>query len=113
MKKIFIKEPWGEEEQFTLNEMSTVKILRVKPGAECSLQYHKSRQEFWKVLSGQVWAVVGEETVEMKVGDEVEIPIGIKHRLKHKDGDAQVLEISFGTFDEKDIVRLEDDYGRV
>ena len=113
MKKIFIKKPWGNEEQFTSNEKTTVKILRIDPKAEFSLQYHNKRREFWKVLTGQVWAVIGEETIEMKAGDEVEIPIGTKHRLKHKDGDAQVLEISFGEFDENDIVRLEDDYGRV
>jgi mannose-1-phosphate guanylyltransferase len=113
MNKIFIKTPWGNEEQFTLNEASTVKILRINSGAECSLQYHNKRREFWKVLTGQVWAIVGDKTVEMATGDEIEIPIGVKHRLKHKDGNAQVLEISFGDFDEKDIVRLEDDYGRV
>jgi len=113
MKKLFIKTPWGSEEQFTLNEKTTVKILKVDPKAECSLQYHNKRREFWRVLSGQVWALVGDETIEMKVNDEIEIPIGVKHRLKHKDGDAQVLEISFGDFDENDIVRLEDDYGRV
>ena len=113
MKKLFIKTPWGSEEQFTLNEMTTVKILRVNPDSECSLQYHNKRREFWKVLSGQVLAIIGDKVIEMKTDDEVEIPIGVKHRLKHKEGNVQVLEISFGDFDENDIVRLEDDYGRI
>jgi len=113
MTKFYIEKPWGNEEQFTLNEVSTVKILRVNAGAELSLQYHNKRNEFWKVLSGQVWATVGDKIVELKTDEEIEIPVGVKHRLKHKGGDAQVLEISFGEFDENDIVRLEDKYGRI
>lgn len=48
----------------------------------------------------------------MKDGDEVRIPPGTKHRLIGGAIVGQVLEISFGEFDEEDIVRYEDDYGR-
>jgi mannose-6-phosphate isomerase-like protein (cupin superfamily) len=113
MNKILINRPWGSEEQFTLNEKTTVKIIKVNPNSQLSLQYHNKRNEFWKVISGEVFAIVGDKTIAMKTGDEIEISIGEKHRLKYKDGNAQVLEISFGDFDENDIVRLEDDYGRV
>ena len=112
MKKVFIERPWGNEEQFTLNEKTTVKIIKVKPNSQLSLQYHTKRDEFWKVISGQVYAIIDNKTLELNTGDEIQIPAGTKHRLKHKDGDAQVLEISFGDFDENDIVRLADDYGR-
>ena len=34
------------------------------------------------------------------------------HRIFAKNKEVKVLEISFGTFDEKDEIRLEDKYGR-
>ena len=42
------------------------------------------------------------------------IPIfrGQKHRLIGNETGGRVLEISFGKFDEKDIERFEDNYGR-
>jgi mannose-1-phosphate guanylyltransferase/mannose-6-phosphate isomerase len=41
------------------------------------------------------------------------IPVGAKHRLIGEDKSYRVLEISFGFFDEDDIIRFEDKYGRV
>ena len=35
------------------------------------------------------------------------------HRIESIGDDLEVLEIAYGKFDEKDIVRLEDDYGRI
>jgi len=34
------------------------------------------------------------------------------HQLEAKDDDVQFLEIAFGNFDEEDIVRIKDKYGR-
>lgn len=46
------------------------------------------------------------------VGDELVIPKTKPHRLEAIT-DLTILEISFGEFDELDIVRLEDDYCRI
>jgi mannose-6-phosphate isomerase-like protein (cupin superfamily) len=113
MNKIYIAKPWGSEDQFTLNEKTTVKILKVKAGAKLSLQFHSKRSEFWKVLAGKVSAILDDKTLILEKDAELEIPVGAKHRVEAKDGDAEILEISFGDFDEEDIVRLEDSYGRV
>jgi len=46
-------------------------------------------------------------------GIEKEIKIGSKHRMQAGSDGMEVLEIALGDFDESDIVRYEDKYGRV
>ncbi len=113
MKIINDKRPWGAEEILTLNTPTTVKILTINPGQRCSLQYHNQRQEFWKLIEGEAIFEVDGQKIEAVVGTECTIENKMKHRLVGKDKPAKVLEISFGTFEEDDIVRLEDDYGRL
>jgi mannose-6-phosphate isomerase-like protein (cupin superfamily) len=104
--------PWGNYERFTLNETSTVKVITVNPGEAFSLQTHTHRQEFWRVLSGSGTITVGESVHDAKVGDQFMIGTGEKHRAMGGPEGLVFLEIAFGTFDESDITRLEDKYGR-
>jgi mannose-6-phosphate isomerase len=104
--------PWGSFENFTLNETSTVKILHVAAEMRFSLQKHSKRSEYWKVIEGDGIAQVDEDIHPVKVGDEIQIHQGSLHRLTGGLQGISVLEISFGEFDEKDIVRTEDDFGR-
>jgi mannose-1-phosphate guanylyltransferase/mannose-1-phosphate guanylyltransferase/mannose-6-phosphate isomerase len=104
--------PWGNFRQFTHNSPSTVKILSVKPNASLSLQYHNNREEFWRVLSGQPVVTIGEQKIQAKSGDEFKIEKLQPHRLEAGDEAVQVLEIAYGNFDESDIIRIEDKYGR-
>lgn len=104
--------PWGNFERFTQNKVSTVKIITVKPGERLSLQYHRHRNEFWKILLGNGEITIDEEVKEVRPGDEFHIPIGVEHRLEGKGKGLVFLEISFGHFDENDEVRLKDKYGR-
>ncbi|MBA4320147.1 MAG: mannose-6-phosphate isomerase [Flavobacterium sp.] len=113
MKTIYDKRPWGLEEILTINEPATVKILTINSGQRSSLQYHNHRKEFWKIIEGEAIFEINNKKIEAKIGDEVDIKNKITHRLIAKDKVAKILEISFGEFDENDIVRLEDDYGRV
>lgn len=106
------EKPWGSFEEFTLNESSTVKIIRVAPGMRFSLQTHQHRSEFWCVVEGSGVATVGEEEHPVIVGDELEIPANTPHRLQGGENGIAVLEISIGDFDENDIMRLADDFGR-
>jgi mannose-6-phosphate isomerase-like protein (cupin superfamily) len=112
MKK-HIKKPWGDFEQFTLNENSTIKILNIKPNQQLSLQSHKLRKEFWKILQGNCLVVIGNKKIRAKEGDEFLIKTGQKHRCKAYKKPVRILEISFGKFNEKDITRIQDDYNRV
>jgi mannose-6-phosphate isomerase-like protein (cupin superfamily) len=104
--------PWGSFENFTLNETSTVKILHVSAGKRFSLQKHSKRSEYWKVIEGDGIAQVGEDIRPVKVGDEIQIHTDSLHRLTGGEHGISVLEISFGEFNEGDIMRTEDDFGR-
>ena len=99
-------------EHFTKNEQTTVKILTVRAGEMTSLQTHKNRAEFWHILSGEGTVTVGESQFRCVPGDEYFIPSGAKHRGAGGATNLAFLEISFGEFDETDLVRLEDKYGR-
>ena len=109
--------PWGEELWLTKSTPSStpsmVKIITVKPGECCSLQYHHNRDEFWRVLSGDGIVEVGDLKVETKSGDDHFVPRETKHRFTGGSQPLTLLEITYGQFDENDIVRLEDKYGRV
>ena len=105
--------PWGSFERFTHNEISTVKILTIKPKKKNSLQYHNKRKEFWRVLEGNPILTIGKKVEKAKPGNEFSISKKTEHRIESGDKQVKILEISFGEFDEEDIVRLEDDFGRV
>ncbi len=112
MKTITVEKPWGKFEQFTLNEISTVKIITVHKDASLSLQTHKNRTEFWRVLSGHPLITIGSKIIRGNPDEEFFIEKTEAHRLEAPDDDVQVLEIAHGNFDEQDIIRLEDKYGR-
>lgn len=112
MKKHTEKKPWGKFERFCHNEKVTVKIITVRPNSKLSLQFHNCRDEFWKIVSGNGQIVLGEKTVDAKAGDEFFISRKTNHRIITSKNALEVMEISFGKFDEKDIVRLSDEYNR-
>jgi mannose-6-phosphate isomerase len=112
------KRPWGSFRRFTDGMPSTVKTITVNAGETLSLQNHGKRAEFWHILSGHGFAEIENaehilEMHEVKKGTELSIPIGAKHRIgASPDSSLEFLEISVGEFDESDIVRYEDRYGR-
>ncbi len=112
MKTLTVKKPWGQFDQFTHNEVTTVKIISVKKGEAFSLQYHNYRVEFWRIISGFPFVTIGKVTKIANPGDEFIIKKLQIHRLEAQNEDAQVLEIAYGNFDEEDIVRIKDKYGR-
>ncbi len=107
-----VEKPWGNFEQFVLNKKCTVKILTVNPGHVLSKQSHKGREELWIMLDEGLTVEIEDKTFNPKKGEQAFIPKEAKHRLSSRIG-GRVLEISFGEFDEKDIVRYEDNYGRI
>ena len=106
-----VVKPWGNYKVLTKNEKTTVKIISLKSGHRTSLQFHKHRSEKWFVLIGKGIAELGTKH-NLMAGDELVIPKTKPHRLEAIT-DLTILEISFGEFDELDIVRLEDDYCRI
>ena len=105
--------PWGAFRRFTHNQVSTVKIITVKPGQLLSLQLHRHRDELWVALDPGLQVTVGERTWHAEAYEEIYIPRRTRHRAAGAGPrPSRWLEIAFGKFDEEDIVRLEDRYGR-
>jgi mannose-1-phosphate guanylyltransferase len=104
--------PWGRFEKFHQNESCTVKLIYINPKSRLSLQYHKERWEFWKIIRGTAYVELDYKYFILKEGDNIIIPKGTKHRVNADENKCIILEISYGKFDENDIVRLEDDYHR-
>ncbi len=112
MKKLIENRPWGNFVRYSLNEPTTVKIITVNPDQELSLQSHSERKEFWKVLKGHPTITIGEKKIEAKPDDEFEVEQHVLHRIAATTDEVSILEIAFGNFNEEDIVRVEDKYGR-
>ena len=109
-----VDKPWGRFEQYTHNLPCTVKIITVAPGGTLSRQYHQRRDELWVILDPGAIVELDGETLKPEPEEKLFIPRETIHRLSTKgDAPVRILEISFGEFDEEDIVRLEDVYGRV
>lgn len=104
--------PWGNFERFTLNEQTTVKIVTVNAGEAISLQTHDHRDEFWRVLTGSGVIRIDDVEYDAKSGETYFSTRGSKHRVEGGPEGLSLLEIAFGEFDEHDITRLEDRYGR-
>jgi len=66
------------------------------------------------VLDPGAQVEVGSRVLWPESGERIVIPRRTAHRLSAVGDEAvRVLEVSFGEFDEDDIVRLEDIYGRM
>ena len=106
--------PWGKFRSYPHRRASSLKIITVKPGSALSLQYHRRRGEYWIVLDSGLEVTCGGRAWRPKKGEEIFIPLKTPHRLRcvgRRPG--RVLELWFGKSGEEDIVRLQDDYGRL
>ena len=111
---VTVEKPWGKFQQYTHNLPSTVKVITVRPGGTLSLQYHNKRDELWVVLDPGARIEVGDRALRPQPEETVFIPRQTPHRLSATGEEpVRILEISLGEFDENDIVRLEDIYGRL
>ena len=107
------EKPWGRFEQYAHNLPCTVKVITVEPGGTLSRQFHHHRDELWVILDHGAEVEIGDRTLRPEREEKLFIPRLTHHRLCAVGDEAiRVLEVSFGVFDEDDIVRLEDIYGR-
>lgn len=109
-----VDKPWGSFEQYTHNLPCTVKIITVVPGGVLSRQYHHKRDELWVTLDPGACVELDDKVLHPDPGEKLFIPRETVHRLSAVGKEpVRILEISFGLFDEEDIVRLDDVYGRI
>jgi mannose-6-phosphate isomerase len=108
-----VTRPWGTFKVLYQNpeKTVTVKLIKINPGSQLSLQLHHFREEQWTCVSGVAKVILDGKPSQLEVGEQVEVPIEMIHRLGTDRG-AAIIELSRGRFDEEDVFRLEDDYNR-
>jgi mannose-1-phosphate guanylyltransferase len=110
-----VKRPWGA---FTVLEERPgfkIKRIEVKPGAALSLQLHQQRSEHWIVVGGEARVTNGDRVFVLRANESTVIPAQTRHRLENPGTEPLIMiEVQCGGYlGEDDIVRLEDQYGRV
>lgn len=107
--------PWGSYTVIAEADGYKVKTIEVRPAQRLSYQRHARRSEHWFVVAGGGVVTLDGGTTEVRPGDAVDVPRGAAHRI-HNTGPVPLVfvEVQHGDyFGEDDIVRLDDDYGRL
>ena len=106
--------PWGFYEILLDTDYTKVKQITVNPGQKLSYQYHEKRKECWTIVKGMSTIILNDEKVFRNQGESITIALGAKHRIINETDEPLVfIEVQTGeSFEEEDIIRIEDDYGR-
>jgi mannose-1-phosphate guanylyltransferase/mannose-6-phosphate isomerase len=114
-KKVY--RPWGYYVNVEGHDYNGFKVKRilVNPGKKLSLQSHNKRSEHWVITRGCAKVQVGNEFLYLNKDQYVYIPVETKHRIENiGTEDLEFTETQIGTYlGEDDIIRYEDDFGRV
>ena len=112
---LFDRRPWGTFTQLDEGENFKVKRNEVLPGKRLSYQKHAQRAEHWVVVQGTAKVTLDGRDVILALGQAIDIAIGMAHRVENPGEDLLVfIEVQRGAYlGEDDIVRLQDDFGRV
>jgi len=107
--------PWGSYTILEEQDKYKVKRIEVLPGQRLSYQKHEKRAEHWMIVGGRGRVTLEDRDIDLSPGQAIDIPRGAAHRIANKGMDLlAVIEIQTGEYlGEDDIVRLEDDYGRI
>ena len=107
--------PWGTFENLLDTDYCKVKQIVIKKGQAPSYQYHFKRSEVWVVVQGKGELKLDDIITPVITGQIIHVPLKAKHQIKNNsDEDLIFIEVQLGDyFGEDDIVRLEDNYGRV
>lgn len=107
--------PWGWYETVLDEAGHKIKRIHVLPGQQISLQKHQWRAEHWVVVQGIARVTLDAREFELAVGGHCDIAQGQVHRLANTTSQPlEIVEVQLGGYlGEDDIVRLQDDYGRL
>ena len=107
--------PWGSYTILEDSERHKIKNITVLPEKKLSVQLHHYRSEHWVVVKGMACVEVDGEKYFLRQGESTFIRAGIKHRLSNPGQMAlEIIEVQLGDYvGEDDIVRFDDEYGRV
>jgi mannose-1-phosphate guanylyltransferase/mannose-6-phosphate isomerase len=110
-----VYKPWGTYTVLIMAERHKIKSIMVLPGKKLSLQLHYHRNEHWAVVKGIALVNVDGKEFFLRTGESTFIKEGTNHRLSNPGRiPLEIIEIQLGeVIDEDDIVRFEDEYGRL
>ena len=108
-----VDKPWGSYEVLLDQPTYKVKRITILPEQQLSLQYHNLREEHWTIVEGSGDIHVRGVDFQGKVGDRIMINKKEVHRAKANRDRLVFIEVQLGECVEEDIVRLEDQYGRI
>jgi len=114
-----VDKPWGHEIRWAITDKYLGKILHINRGQTLSRQYHEVKDESVFVLQGLLILELGqcpngkpEHIKVLEEGESYRIEPGQIHRFAAPtDGFVKLVEVSTAEID--DVVRLQDNYGRV
>ncbi len=107
--------PWGSYTILESSERHKIKNIMVMPEKRLSLQLHHHRSEHWVVVKGMAQVEVDGREFFLSPGESTFIKGGVKHRLSNPGKILlEIIEVQLGdSVAEDDIVRFDDEYGRV
>jgi len=107
-----VEKKWGYEIIFAETKDYVGKILQINAGQRLSLQYHEVKEETVYVQSGVLYLYDAEGGIEkLYPGEAFHVKPMQIHRFGAGEGAVRLVEVSTAHLD--DVIRLEDDYGRV
>jgi len=110
----FENRQWGSFKVLLDEEYIKVKKIVVNSGKRLSLQLHTKRDEHWFVVEGFGTLELNGQETDISAGDSFDIKKYQTHRVRASGlNDLVILEVQTGVCQEDDIIRIEDDYGRV
>jgi len=114
-KKNVYYRPWGKYVNLFEGKNFLVKELTVNAKSSISLQKHHHRSEHWMITHGKPLITINKNKYLKKVNESVFIPQGAIHRIENNfKKPVKIIEVQTGTIlKETDIVRYQDEYGRV
>jgi len=110
-----VEKPWGYELIWAKTEKYAAKILHIDKGKRLSYQYHQKKDEAMLLASGRLLVELegegGEKMIfHLNSGECLHLPALTRHRITAVEH-SNIFEVSTPELD--DVVRLEDDHGRV
>jgi mannose-6-phosphate isomerase-like protein (cupin superfamily) len=110
-----VNRPWGNYKIILESQDYKIKIIEVNPEQRISLQKHMYRKEYWTILDGNGIVQYDDTHITVQRGSRISIEQNELHRVTNcGSGILKILEIQFGSkLSEDDIIRVEDNYGRV
>jgi|SRR3989344_2334401 len=88
-----VEKLWGYEKWLYNDEKYCCKLLFVKEGYQCSLHFHKNKDETFFVVRGHIRLELGKDILHFRTGHYVRIPPGTRHRFLGLE-DTEIIESS-------------------